>query len=472
MHVEIQIAVNFLLSFLYNKLPRRRVNQFGEELEVALAAKYEDHWYPEKPYKGSAFRCIRCMPPLEAVVFEVAAQNTGMSLVDVQENLPQELSIWVDPGEVSYRSGEKGLVTILYSHKQHDLSARQFKSELNPEAKCFKPMLEGNAGQGLAMMGTANKANIAHNTFGQMYSQPAAMNHIAENIKAASSKVSSKPMVFTTAAFAATKFGSTKLKSLNKKGPRHPPTSSDFTKYSQQAAAAASAAPNVQFSSSKMFGKENMLCQSMPKQFNDFAVNNNNNNNTSSMETYEQSWANMAAHKPQQQPHFWNAETSTLGDNIAHAAGADVFDALKMAEQQQQQQHMMMMTQMNTMFSEDDNARFEPFWAQHNNTATTNTTSTNSNDNTAGWGGEVCQFPFLNDTLWNDILNGEEGPGSVAHTDLHKATTIAAVGQDSKVYSTSSFSSTMSSPSLSTSNESNLVNEFDSLSLNSNGSSP
>ena len=102
MHVEIQVALNFFISFLYNKLPRRRVNQFGEELEKALKHKFEGHWYPEKPFKGSAFRCLKTALPLDPV-FEIAAQESGMAMADIQENLPEELSIWIDPGEVSYR---------------------------------------------------------------------------------------------------------------------------------------------------------------------------------------------------------------------------------------------------------------------------------------------------------------------------------------------------------------------------------
>lgn len=102
MHVEIQVALNFFISFLYNKLPRRRVNQFGEELEKALKLKFQGHWYPEKPFKGSAFRCLKTAMPLDPV-FEIAAQESGMALADIQENLPEELSIWIDPGEVSYR---------------------------------------------------------------------------------------------------------------------------------------------------------------------------------------------------------------------------------------------------------------------------------------------------------------------------------------------------------------------------------
>lgn len=53
MQLEIQIALNYVINFLYNKLPRRRVNIFGEELEKALKDKFQGHWYPEKPFKVS-----------------------------------------------------------------------------------------------------------------------------------------------------------------------------------------------------------------------------------------------------------------------------------------------------------------------------------------------------------------------------------------------------------------------------------
>lgn len=51
MHIEVSVALNFVISYLYNKLPRRRVNIFGEELEKALKEKFQGHWYPEKPFK-------------------------------------------------------------------------------------------------------------------------------------------------------------------------------------------------------------------------------------------------------------------------------------------------------------------------------------------------------------------------------------------------------------------------------------
>ena len=53
--MEVKVAQNFVLNFLFNRLPRRRVNLFGEELEAALTDKFQDHWYPDKPFKVSTF---------------------------------------------------------------------------------------------------------------------------------------------------------------------------------------------------------------------------------------------------------------------------------------------------------------------------------------------------------------------------------------------------------------------------------
>ncbi|KAA0187828.1 hypothetical protein HAZT_HAZT011510 [Hyalella azteca] len=64
--------------------------------------------------KGSAFRCIKTGDPIDPVL-EKAAREAGMEIREIKENLPEDLAVWVDPGEVSYRIGEKGLIKILYS---------------------------------------------------------------------------------------------------------------------------------------------------------------------------------------------------------------------------------------------------------------------------------------------------------------------------------------------------------------------
>uniref|UniRef100_A0A8D8TA20 Protein Tob1 n=1 Tax=Cacopsylla melanoneura TaxID=428564 RepID=A0A8D8TA20_9HEMI len=106
MHVEVQVALNFVISYLYNKLPRRRVNIFGEELEKALKEKFSGHWYPGKPLKGSAFRCLKTGDPIDPVL-EIAARESGVAIQDVLENLPSELAVWVTQGRSPIESARK-----------------------------------------------------------------------------------------------------------------------------------------------------------------------------------------------------------------------------------------------------------------------------------------------------------------------------------------------------------------------------
>ena len=142
MHVEIKVAQNFVLNFLFNKLPRRRVNLFGEELELALRDKFADHWYPDKPFKGSAFRCLKITDPSDPVLNR-AARESGNPISDIVEHLPTDLAIWIDPGEVSYRIGEKGSVKILYSESDN-FGPSHHSTMPSSGHNTLMPMLPGN----------------------------------------------------------------------------------------------------------------------------------------------------------------------------------------------------------------------------------------------------------------------------------------------------------------------------------------
>lgn len=259
MHIEVQVALNFVISYLYNKLPRRRVNIFGEELEKALKDKFQGHWYPEKPFKGSAFRCLKTGDPIDTVL-ERAARESGVPIHDILENLPQELAVWVDPGEVSYRIGEKGAVKILFSDKgdpQDEHSAdREVTKTFNPEAQCFRPIESLSSSmnnlslspksltpfsnqhqqhapgvmipQQLQPHNVNQQAPVPNNvTVNHIPSQSSAPSPTLNNgFKGSPSPVPSfiprttTPLTFTTATFAQTKFGSTKLKTSSKRANR------------------------------------------------------------------------------------------------------------------------------------------------------------------------------------------------------------------------------------------------------------
>ncbi|XP_063705054.1 protein Tob1 [Culicoides brevitarsis] len=234
MHIEIQVALNFVISYLYNKLPRRRVNLFGEELEKALKLKFVGHWYPEKPFKGSAFRCLKTGDPIDAVL-DRAARESGVPISDILENLPAELSVWIDPKEVSYRIGEKGPVKILYS-EQNDLheeynADREVTKTFNPEAQCFRPIEIVSNGMNNLSLNSNAQHDATSNGSSPMYGK----NGAVETSPAPATSFlhrSQEQVVFTTATFAQTKFGSTKLKNNSKRTNRMSPT--EFSNYLKQ----------------------------------------------------------------------------------------------------------------------------------------------------------------------------------------------------------------------------------------------
>ena len=230
MHLEIQVALNFVISYMYNKLPRRRVNIFGEELEKALKAKFEGHWYPSKPMKGSAFRCIKTGDPIDPVL-EKAAREAGMEIREIKENLPEDLAVWVDPGEVSYRIGEKGLIKILYSEAaesatQEESLDKEVTKTFNPEAQCFKPI--DNLSSSLSSVSISPKSTSPYSSNSPT---PPFKTREASPITTFLPKTAA-PLTFTTATFAQTKFGSTKLKTSTKRANRMSPT--EFSNYIKQ----------------------------------------------------------------------------------------------------------------------------------------------------------------------------------------------------------------------------------------------
>lgn len=109
MDLEVQVAVNFVVGYLYNKLPRRRIEVLGEGLAKNLMKKFEGHWYPAKPSKGSGYRCLLISHTLDPVLL-TSVEESGLSVKDVQANLPEKLSLWIDPLEVSYRIGESLII--------------------------------------------------------------------------------------------------------------------------------------------------------------------------------------------------------------------------------------------------------------------------------------------------------------------------------------------------------------------------
>lgn len=218
MDEEVSAALNFVLSYLYCKLPRRRVDCFGEQLQKCVKHKFSGHWYPDTPQKGSAFRCLKVSGAAPDPVIEQAAISSGLQFLEVLEYLPADLSIWVDPGEVSYRIGEKGQVRILYSERNQFLGAEMQSYGFNPEAQVFRPIIDGLS----SSLNNLRVSPVHEVSPARSWGSPSPTN--GGNSPVAKFNQRQQPQTFTAATFAATKFGSTKLKSHAKRPTRLSPT--------------------------------------------------------------------------------------------------------------------------------------------------------------------------------------------------------------------------------------------------------
>lgn len=268
MHLEVKVAINFIVSYLYNKLPRRRADLFGEELEYLLLSHFDGHWYPDSPLRGSAYRCLHLGLVRDPVV-ELAAKQSGLDTEEVRANVPDELTVWIDPHEVSYRVGEGGVLKVLYLDDPLGLGSEggdvvegaltkaepeveDVKSTgFNPDAQVFVPIggqmspvllsslsgsptpLSTSTCQGLyPVYSTASPSSnpTAHSSntstpsppnTGLPYlqsQQPTPPQQQPQQLQAPilpNIRSAPQPITFTTATFAATKFGSTKMKKSN-----------------------------------------------------------------------------------------------------------------------------------------------------------------------------------------------------------------------------------------------------------------
>eukprot|EP00051_Salpingoeca_urceolata_P032189 m.14610 g.14610 ORF g.14610 m.14610 type:complete len:193 (+) comp4852_c0_seq1:333-911(+) len=105
MHLEISTATNFVGKMLMGASARQKA-AFEASLTKALQAHYDGHWNDARPQSGSAYRCLRCETGKSDPLLVSAATKAGVPV----SRLPRVLTVWVDPGEVAARIGEKGTV--------------------------------------------------------------------------------------------------------------------------------------------------------------------------------------------------------------------------------------------------------------------------------------------------------------------------------------------------------------------------
>ena len=96
-----------------------QLTNFRNSLVEVFHRRYKEYWFPDKPFKGSGYRCIRINNKMDPVIAQ-AGKSCGFSSTFLHSNFPCELTMWIDPGEVSYRIGENGSICILYDGNENE----------------------------------------------------------------------------------------------------------------------------------------------------------------------------------------------------------------------------------------------------------------------------------------------------------------------------------------------------------------
>ncbi|XP_072094894.1 protein BTG4 [Mobula birostris] len=125
MKEEIAATVVFITRLVKKneKFSKQKMEKFGDKLTKILFEKYKNHWYWTDPPKGQAYRCIRVNrnQPRDPVLFQACIEsNIEYSSLE----LPQELTIWVDPYEVWCRCGEKNQPFIVTKLEEKNPNAK------------------------------------------------------------------------------------------------------------------------------------------------------------------------------------------------------------------------------------------------------------------------------------------------------------------------------------------------------------
>lgn len=118
MRLEIVSAADFLVQLLRlqtaaSQLSESQLQMFKKSLTDLLGNRYRDHWFPDRPNRGSGYRCIRINGKIDPIIAQ-AGLSVGLVPTLLRSLFPKELTMWIDPAEVSYRIGENGSICVLF----------------------------------------------------------------------------------------------------------------------------------------------------------------------------------------------------------------------------------------------------------------------------------------------------------------------------------------------------------------------
>lgn len=119
MKLEVQSASNFLVHLVRlskQNVSENKLKKFRNSLINVFRYRFQNYWFPERPFKGSGYRSIRINNKMDPTIAQ-AANNCNLSS-EFLHNIFPELTMWIDPKEVSYRLGYDNYICILYEYNE------------------------------------------------------------------------------------------------------------------------------------------------------------------------------------------------------------------------------------------------------------------------------------------------------------------------------------------------------------------
>lgn len=131
---EVFCATEFVVGFVQkaDDVTCVAVDEFKKCFAERLRKKYLSHWHPQQPYRGSAYRSIiidhDCVDPLITGTLKDLSLDSKLR-ESILKKLPKELTLWVDPADVSYRFGDHGSVGVLYTGPRPEYTTSESSAE-------------------------------------------------------------------------------------------------------------------------------------------------------------------------------------------------------------------------------------------------------------------------------------------------------------------------------------------------------
>ncbi|VIO85934.1 Uncharacterized protein BM_BM11383 [Brugia malayi] len=122
MYTEVKELVNFLAVFMYQRIPKRRINIFMESFANHLLARFYCNWRPFEPKYAQTERilAIKTNGRLDEIFYNIAT-SVGIDMNDLYSSLPSTIFIYCNPGEVTCRiSDYSSTIMIWYGDVNED----------------------------------------------------------------------------------------------------------------------------------------------------------------------------------------------------------------------------------------------------------------------------------------------------------------------------------------------------------------